>query len=105
MEPSEIAANLTPLQISTLRDCCERGSTRTNDGGLIDTLLSGMCSNTAEGVFNGWLIEWSHNHPRPADDHYINRYSPTQLGRAVAAQGIVSREGEDAAAALVSEAN
>ena len=91
MDVSEIAASLTPLQRSALRDCCERGSTRTNDGGLVDTLLSGLCSNSAEQVWNGWLVEWTHNHPRPADDHYISRYTPTALGVAVDAAANVAK--------------
>lgn len=78
-----VAKGLTPLQISALTDCCERGSTRTNDSGLVDTLLSGMCTNLDEDIYNGWLVTWHHNHPRAADDHYISRYEPTALGLAV----------------------
>lgn len=79
----QIARGLTPLQAGALSDCCKRGSTRTSDSGLVDTLLSGMCSNLDEDIFNGWLITWHHNHPRAPDDHYISRYEPTPLGAIV----------------------
>jgi hypothetical protein len=84
-DPATIAAGLTPLQASALEDCCARGSTRTSDGGLVDTLLSGLCSKLDEGTYNGWLVTWHHNHPRAPDDHYISRYEPTPLGLAVRA--------------------
>lgn len=79
-----IAAGLTPLQIDALRDCARRGGTRSNDGGVVDDLLSGLCSNTAEGVYNGWLVEWSMN-PTSREDGYISLYKPTLRGRQVLA--------------------
>ena len=78
----QVARGLTPLQISALRDCCERGSTRTNDSGLVDTLLSGIACAPGS-CENGWLVKWFHNHPRSYDDPYISRYEPTPLGLAV----------------------
>lgn len=75
----EIAQGLTPLQKDALAACCMQGSVRTNDGGIIDTLLSGLCSNTAKGINNGWLIEWSMN-PACRLDGYLNLYKPTSFG-------------------------
>ncbi len=83
-DPEKIAAGLSPLQAAALLNCCERGSTRGNDGGLYDDLLSGLCSNTAEGINNGWLVEWRPNPDRQTDG-YWNLYVPTPLGEAVAA--------------------
>lgn len=80
--PEEIAGMLTPLQRDALAKCCERGSTRGNDGGLVDDLLSGLCSNTSQGISNGWLVRWSMN-PESRTDGYINLYTPTPLGLAV----------------------
>lgn len=82
---NKIAAEMPPLSKSALVNCCARGSTRTNDGGMVDDLLSGMCSNTAEGVMNGWLVTWSMN-PESRRDGYINLYTPTPLGFAVYAK-------------------
>jgi len=93
MTPEQIAAGLTPLQTDALRRCCERGSTRCNDGGLVDDLLSGMCSNTTEGIMNGWLVQWAMN-PTSREDGYISRYTPTPLGLAVRA--ILMKEQTDA---------
>jgi hypothetical protein len=77
---------LTPLEISALEDCVTRGSTRTNDGGLIDTLLSGLCSNSALGINNGWLVKWEAN-PTYREDGYISRYVPTEAGRRAVSHG------------------
>ncbi len=84
MQPdiAEIARGLTPLSRDALGICCQRGSTRTNDGGLVDDLLSVMCSNVAEGVNNGWLLTWQMN-PDSRRDGYINLYVPTERGLAV----------------------
>lgn len=86
-----IAAALTPLQASALSNCCTRGSTRGNDGGLYDDLLSGLCSKTDEGITNGWLVKWEQN-PDSRVDGYINKYVPTPLGVAVnaAREGLVA---------------
>jgi hypothetical protein len=73
--------NLTPLQLAALKDCVERGSTRTNEG-LVDTLLSGLCSKMDEHIFNGWLVSWEMN-PGYKQDGYMNRYTPTDRGREV----------------------
>ena len=84
MDADKIAAGLSPLQASALDDCCRRGSTRTNDGGVVDALLSGLCSRLSDGISNGWLVRWDMN-PSSREDGYINRYSPTPLGLAVRA--------------------
>jgi hypothetical protein len=78
----EIARTLTPLEADALARCCMRGSTRTNETGLVDSLLSGMCSNLAAGITNGWLVEWKQNAGYRSDG-YINLYIPTALGLAV----------------------
>lgn len=79
MSAKEIAAALTPLQADALRMCCLRGSTRGNDGGLVDDVISGLCSKSDEGIVNGWLVTWSQN-PDSWHDGYINKYAPTPLG-------------------------
>lgn len=83
-DPREIAAALSPLAMAVLVDCCDRGSTRANDGGTVDDLLSMMCSHTARGISNGWLVRWDMN-PASRTDGYISIYTPTELGRGVAA--------------------
>ena len=87
MTPAEIAKGLTPLQADVLRRCCDRGSTRTNEPGLVDDLLSGLCSNLDEGITNGWLVEWESN-PGYREDGYVNRYKITELGKLVAAEAL-----------------
>lgn len=82
-DAKRVAAGLTPLKASALIDCCSRGSTRANDGELVDDLLSSLCSNPAEGIFNGWLVTWSMN-PASREDGYISLYTPTPLGQSVA---------------------
>jgi hypothetical protein len=81
-EIEALAERLTPLQASVLKDCCKRGSTRANDGGLVDDLLSGLCST--EGIKNGWLVTWSMN-PKSREDGYMSLYTPTPCGLAVIA--------------------
>lgn len=66
---------LTPLQITYLTACVERGSTRTNDGGMADTILSGLCSTAPP------LVSWRVN-PNSRADGYISLYEPTDAGRA-----------------------
>lgn len=82
MSAPDIAAVLTPWQRKVLIDCCDRGSTRANDGGLVDDLLSGLCSKSDEVITNGWLVRWDMN-PESRTDGYISRYTPTPLGIAV----------------------
>jgi hypothetical protein len=72
--------DLSPLQLDALHDCVKRGSTRTNDGGLVDDLLSALCSNTEIGISNGWLVRWDMN-PGFRQDGYTSIYTPTELGR------------------------
>lgn len=67
---------LTPLELSALRDCVERGSTRCNDGGLVDTLLSGLCSRPS---LDDPYVKWDIN-PKSREDGYISLYTPTGLG-------------------------
>lgn len=69
---------LTPLELSALRDCAERGGTRCNDGGMVDTLLSGLCSPKKGGGFA--LVSWRMN-PTSRTDGYISLYEVTQAGR------------------------
>jgi hypothetical protein len=90
MDANAIASELTPLEADALIRCCERGSTRTNDSGLVDTLLSGLCGKVSEGITNGWLVEWSMN-PGFREDAYSNLYKPTGLGKAVGAILLVNR--------------
>lgn len=75
-EVIELAGALTPLQITYLRDCVDRGSTRTSDEGLADTILSGLCSHPS---LEDSLVRWQMN-PNFRFDGYINLYEPTSLG-------------------------
>lgn len=85
MTPQTIADALRPtFAAAALIDCVQRGQTLANDGSLVDDLISSLCSNTAEGIANGWLVTWDLN-PARRDDQYWNRYIPTDLGRQVAA--------------------
>jgi hypothetical protein len=73
---------LTPLELSALADCVKRGSTRTNEDGLVDTLLSGLCSKPS---LDDPFVRWSMN-PNSRTDGYISLYTPTDLGRAAIAK-------------------
>ncbi len=88
-DPHQIAKGLTPLQADALERCCARGSTRCNDGGLVDDLLSGLCTSPDRTILNGWLVKWAMN-PTSREDGYISRYTPTDLGQAVRA--IIERD-------------
>ena len=78
-------ADLTPLETAALKNCVERGSTRTSDAGLVDCLLSGLCSKpSTEAPY----VRWSMN-PTSRTDGYVSLYTPTDLGRA-----LVAREAE-----------
>ncbi|MDR7232256.1 hypothetical protein J2X45_003362 [Caulobacter sp. BE264] len=71
---------VTPLELDALRRCVERGSTRTNDGGMTDCLLSGLCSKPADGPLVAWRVN-----PNSWIDGYISLYEPTEAGRRVVA--------------------
>lgn len=71
---------VTPLELAALRRCVERGSTRTNDSGMVDCLLSGLCSKPADGPLVAWRVN-----PNSWIDGYINLYEPTEAGRRVVA--------------------
>lgn len=72
---------LTPHELDALRCCVERGGTRCNDAGLVDTLLSGLCSKPEGGPY----VRWQMN-PTSRDDGYISLYMPTDAGRAALAE-------------------
>lgn len=80
-----IAEELRPTLFgSVLVDCVKRGRTKANDGALVDDLISNLCSRTSENIFNGWLVTWSQN-PDWSKDGYMSIYTPTDLGKQVAA--------------------
>lgn len=76
MSPAEIAASLTPLERGYFADMCKRGSTRTDEGGLADTILSGLCSKPS---MDGAIVRWEMNRDERARK-WPNKYLPTELG-------------------------
>lgn len=75
-----MAYELTPLELDALRDCAKRGGTRCNDGGMVDTLLSGLCSKPKDAP----LVKWRRN-PNSRADGWINLYELTDAGLAAIA--------------------
>jgi hypothetical protein len=72
-----MSEELTPMERAALSDCVERGSTRCNDGGMVDTLLSILCSKPS---LENSYVKWRMN-PNSRQDGYISLYEPTELGR------------------------
>lgn len=79
---------LTPLELDILSKCIARGGTRTNDDGISDAILSGLCSKPVNAPYVSWRIN-----PDSRKDGYINLYEPTEAGRA-AVQAALSQEKE-----------
>lgn len=73
--------DLTPWELQALADCVDRGSTRCNDGGIYDTLLSILCSKPKAEPLVGWRVN-----PNRRTDGYISLYEPTAAGRAAVAE-------------------
>lgn len=74
-----VAESLTPLEAAYLLEMCKRGWTRTGEGGMADTILSGLCSKPSP---DNSLCRWEMNQ----DDRRMewpNKYLPTPLGLAV----------------------
>lgn len=67
---------LTPLERDALQRCADRGGTRCNDGGIVDTLLSRLCSWPPSAP----LVKWQMN-PTSRQDGYISLYTATEAGR------------------------
>lgn len=66
---------LTPLQIGALEQCeALGGAVRCNDGGVLDTMLSGLCSTDPP------MVTWQMN-PASRIDGYISLYTITEAGR------------------------
>lgn len=70
---------LPPLWRSALATLCERGSTRCNDGAMVDDLLSSLCSKPS---LETALAKWEMN-PNSLTDGYISLYTPTERGRRI----------------------
>lgn len=70
-----MAEEITPLELDVLTKCVERGSTRTSDGTISDTLLSVLCSKPKDAP----LVKWRQN-PNSLKDGWINLYEPTEAG-------------------------
>lgn len=74
--------DVPPLFLEAMRRCAERGGTRTNDGGMSDTLLSSLCSMpTADDP----LVRWQMN-PKSREDGYASLYTVTERGKAYLAE-------------------
>lgn len=75
-----MAYELPPLFLDVLRKCVARGSTRTSDGTLSDTVLSNLCSQPEGNPYVTWRMN-----PNSRFDGWINLYEPTAAGRAAVA--------------------
>lgn len=79
-ETQEGRDELTPLELDVLSKCVERGSTRTSDGTISDTILSVLCSKPKDAPYVSWRMN-----PNSSKDGWINLYEPTEAGRAALA--------------------
>lgn len=75
-EQVAIVASFTPLERSYFQDLCERGWTRTDEGGLGDTILSGLCSKPSS---ERAVVSWEMNQDERSYE-WSNKYLPTAFG-------------------------